>query len=283
MIGQAERIIELSKLNTGSGSAGKRNIISFTSGKGGTGKTVLSVNTAYALSKQGKKVLLVDLDSNLSNINILLNVYAENTIANFLEGKKLFSDLIYEHDSNLHVIFGDSGNTEYPKPRIDLIKFIFVQISKIQNDYDFVIIDSTAGIDEDVLTILKNSDLNIIVTTTEPTAVMDAYVVLKFLKKNNILSSSKILVNKCFDNSDADSAEENLKQASIHFLKQEVSFLGKVGFDTDVNKSIINQNILVKENPDNKTSKQIYSLSAQLEKLIQVVNNSQSAKVTFSK
>jgi flagellar biosynthesis protein FlhG len=163
MIGQAERIIELSKLNPGYISGEKSNIISFTSGKGGTGKTVLSVNTAYSLSKQGKKVLLVDLDSNLSNINILLNVYTENTITNFLEGKKLFSDLIYEHDSNLHVIFGDSGNTEYPKPRIDLIKFIFAQISKIQNDYDFVIIDSAAGIDEDVLTILKNSDLNIIV------------------------------------------------------------------------------------------------------------------------
>jgi MinD-like ATPase involved in chromosome partitioning or flagellar assembly len=111
---------------------------------------------------------------------------------------------------------------------------------------------------------------------------MDAYVVLKFLKKKNILSSSRILINKYFDSTDADVAEENLKQASFHFLKEKIEFLGKVEFDVAVNKSIINQNILVKELPENKTANQIFKLSERLEKLIQVVNNSQPEKVTSS-
>ena len=275
MLGQAERIIELSRLNAKAKLSERKNIISFTSGKGGTGKTVLSVNSAYTLAKQNKKVLLIDLDSNLSNINILLNVFAENTLNNFLSGQKLFSDLIYTHNENLHIIFGDSGNTEYPKPKKEIIDFIFTQVAKIQNDYDFIIIDASAGIDDDVLTILKNSDMNIIVTTTEPTAVMDAYVVMKILKQNNILESSQILINKCFDECDALTARENLKQAAFHFLKKEISILGLIDFDIEINKSIINQNIFVENHPKLKSAMQISAISSQFEKLIHVVNNSQ--------
>ena len=275
MLGQAERIIELSRLNAKAKLSERKNIISLTSGKGGTGKTVLSVNSAYTLAKQNKKVLLIDLDSNLSNINILLNVFAENTLNNFLSGQKLFSDLIYTHNENLHIIFGDSGNTEYPKPKKEIIDFIFTQVAKIQNDYDFIIIDASAGIDDDVLTILKNSDMNIIVTTTEPTAVMDAYVVMKILKQNNILESSQILINKCFDECDALTARENLKQAAFHFLKKEISILGLIDFDIEINKSIINQNIFVENHPKLKSAMQISAISSQFEKLIHVVNNSQ--------
>lgn len=275
MLGQAERIIELSKLSTKAASHERNNIISFTSGKGGTGKTVISVNTAYALAKQNNKVLLIDLDSNLSNINILLNVFAENTLNNFLSGQKLFSDLIYSHNENLDVIFGDSGNAEYPKPKKEIIDFIFNQLSKIQNEYDYIIIDASAGIDDDVLTILKNSDINIIVTTTEPTAVMDAYVVMKILKQNNILESSQILINKCFEESDALTARENLKQAAFHFLKKEISILGLINFEIEINKSIINQNIFVDNHPKLKSAIQISSIAGRFKKLIHVVNNSQ--------
>ena len=275
MLGQAERIIELSRLNAKAKIRERKNIISFTSGKGGTGKTVLSVNTAYTLAKQNKKVLLIDLDSNLSNINILLNVFAENTLNNFLSGQKLFSDLIYTHNENLHIIFGDSGNAEYPKPKKEIIDFIFTQVAKIQNDYDYVIIDASAGIDDDVMTILKNSDINIIVTTTEPTAVMDAYVVMKILKQNNILESSQLLINKCFDESDALTARENLKQAAFHFLKEKISILGLIDFDIEINKSIINQNIFVENHPQSKSAIQISTITSQFEKLIHVVNNSQ--------
>ena len=275
MLGQAERIIELSRLNAKAKIHKQKNIFSFTSGKGGTGKTVLSVNTAYTLAKQNKKVLLIDLDSNLSNINILLNVFAENTLNNFLSGQKLFSDLIYTHNENLHIIFGDSGNAEYPKPKKEIIDFIFTQVAKIQNDYDYVIIDASAGIDDDVMTILKNSDINIIVTTTEPTAVMDAYVVMKILKQNNILESSQLLINKCFDESDALTARENLKQAAFHFLKEKISILGLIDFDIEINKSIINQNIFVENHPQSKSAIQISTITSQFEKLIHVVNNSQ--------
>jgi flagellar biosynthesis protein FlhG len=277
MLGQAERLYNLSRLKTKEKTAVRKNIVSFTSGKGGTGKTVLAVNTAYALSKQNKKVLLIDLDSNLSNINILLNVYAENTLNNFLSGSKLFPELIYKHNENLHIIFGDSGNAEYPKPRNEIIAFIITQLKKIQSNYDYVIIDSSAGIDEDVLTILKNSDLNIVVTTTEPTAVMDAYVVLKILKRNNILNNSRILINKCFNELEATAAKENLKQAAFHFLKEEILFLGLIDFDIAVNRSIIDQNILLEQHPELRTSAQIEAIASGFEKLIHVVNNSQPA------
>lgn len=277
MIAQIDRVIELKKLNLKNQSRHKSRIFSFASGKGGTGKTVLALNLAFALSKQNKKVLLVDLDSNLSNVDIMLNIIAQKTIGDFYTSRKLLDDLITEYEPNLHIIFGDSGQVEYPLPKVELVKYFFSQMEKIEEKYDYIFLDTAAGANENLLNLLSASDYVVMVTNPEPTAVMDAYVVLKFLKTKECKAEKFVIVNKINEKQEGENTFNNLLTATSHFLNEELTFLGSVVFSQDINKSIVAQQLLLKKSPDSKASKQIIQLSKKFVEIAQVANIHQPA------
>jgi flagellar biosynthesis protein FlhG len=272
MIAQIDRVIELQKLSGKKSGRGNCKIFSFASGKGGTGKTVLALNLAYALSQQGKKVLLVDLDSNLSNVDIMLNFIAQKTIGDFYTSKQLLTDLITEYEPNLHIIFGDSGQVEYPLPKVELVKYFFTQMSKIEENYDYIFLDTAAGANENLLNLLSSSDYVVMVTNPEPTAVMDAYVVLKFLKSRDCKAEKLVIVNKTMDKKDGEVTFQNLLTATGHFLNETVKFMGAVSFSSEITKSIMAQNLLLKNSPAGKVSKQIFNLSKKFTEIAQMAN-----------
>jgi len=272
MIAQIDRVIELQKLSGKKSGRGNCKIFSFASGKGGTGKTVLALNLAYALSQQGKKVLLVDLDSNLSNVDIMLNFIAQKTIGDFYTSRQLLTDLITEYEPNLHIIFGDSGQVEYPLPKVELVKYFFTQMSKIEENYDYIFLDTAAGANENLINLLSSSDYVVMVTNPEPTAVMDAYVVLKFLKSRDCKAEKLVIVNKTMDKKDGEVTFQNLLTATGHFLNETVKFLGAVPFSSEITKSIMAQNLLLKNSPAGRVSKQIFNLSKKFTEIAQMAN-----------
>lgn len=276
-VGQAERLIELRRLEkkqkngTDSGSAGirkKNKIVAFSSGKGGTGKTFLSLNISYALSLREKKVLFIDLDTNLSNAHIMLNTVPSKTIDNFVNKSSCLKDLISIREmpefKNLHFIFGDSGRLDYSKLTQSVIEKFFDELQELKNDYDFIILDMSSGAGEEMLNIISKADINLIVTTPEPTSVMDSYVILKFLKAKDYKGSKSIILNKCADLQEGVTAYKNLSSASNHFLKDEIALLGLVENSGTATQSIINQNLLLFSYPDLKISAQINELSRRL-------------------
>lgn len=277
---QVTRLIELRKLEERTKINPLSKIISIVSGKGGTGKSFFALNIAYQLSRLGKNVLLVDLDFNFPNLNLLLNHVAENTIIDFLNRRKLLRELIFRYSENLSIIFGDSGSADNPKVTIDSIEYFFIQLNKIAPQYDFIILDSSAGIDEITLNQLKKSDYNIVIATPEPTAVMDAYVLLKFIYEYTDVTKNYIVFNKSESKEDSDSAFQNLSTALRHFLKSEVSLLGVIGYDRIVYKSIMEQVILVKSYPNSKSALEINELVIRLLKITQVANNNQTLRFT---
>lgn len=272
MLGQAERLIELKNMNSGQTRKDKSKVIAFTSGKGGTGKTFVSLNLAYAFSRQNKKILFIDLDSNLSNANIMINVVATKTIYSYFTGKSLLADTITEYEQNLHFIFGDSGKADYPLNKPEQINRLFQQIHLIEKDYDFVFIDTGAGANEEIVSILLNSDINIIITSPEPTAVMDAYVILKLLNTGNYAGSKSVLVNKCSNFADGESTFNNLAAAAGHFLKEKLNLLGTLDYDSSVGKAIINQELFLKKEPRSKIAAQLLVLSKSLQEFIHMAN-----------
>lgn len=272
---QASRLIQLLQLEKKDLTSSNAKVISICSGKGGTGKTFFAANFAFALSNLGKKILLIDFDLNLSNLNIILNQTTENSISEFFEQRKSLEELIFKYSKSLHLIFGDSGKEYFPRISKEIIDYFFISINKISTNYDFIIVDSSAGASDVTIQQLLNSDYNIIVTSSEPTAVMDAYVLIKLLKAENSSSIKLIVINKASDVEEGKNSFNNIFIACKHFLEEEPIHLGTISFDYSAHQSIVNQQLLVEHDKEAKSSDEIKTISKNFIEFVQVANNNQ--------
>lgn len=274
MIGQIDRIRELEKLNIAEKNYGLSKIAAVTSGKGGTGKTFFAANFAFQFARS-KKVLLIDMDFNLSNIHLLFNVNPLKTLNSYFESKSLFGEIISKYNSNLDIIFGDAGIITDSRPTIYQIERMFEELNKLSTKYDLIVIDLGAGVSEENLFVLSKSQTKIIVTNPEPTALMDAYVVIKLLKNNKSNDSIYIAINRCADDSEGKQSYNNLKSAVDHFLKVSINFLAEIPESTEVRKSIIDQKLFAEQNKSNSVINSFNASVSKINKIRQVLNINQ--------
>lgn len=273
---QISRLLEIKRLERNERKNIEPKIISVCSGKGGTGKTFLSLNFGYKLSRLNKKVLIVDLDFNLSNLHLLLNQTSENPISNLFLQKSSFEELIFRYTENFHLIFGDSGSSDFPKMNNDLLEYFFIHLDYISQFYDYIILDSSAGANELTIYQLTRSDVNLIVASPEPTAVMDAYVLIKLITENIDNAKNLIVINKADNKEEGELAFQNLSTAVKHFLKTDIILLGIVGYDRLVYKSIVEQELLADSYPNSVAALEIDELAHRFLKIAQVANSNQS-------
>ena len=276
MNNQAARLVELLKLDKNQIPENGNKIVSICSGKGGTGKSFFAANLAFLLSQKRKKVLLIDFDLNFSNINILLNHTVKKNISNFFYQTESLEELVVNYNENLDLIFGASGENEMPKLSNDLLDYFFAMLNKIAFKYDFIILDSSAGANDFTVKQLLNSNINIVLLSPEPTAVMDAYVVIKLLKENGYSGHKLAVVNKTMSANDANDAFNNLSVASKHFLNEGVEFLGEISFGKEVHQSIINQELLATSDQNSIQIAQISGCADRLIKYAQMANSNHS-------
>ncbi len=267
MSGQASRIIQLSRMAGNRDKLSLQKIISVCSGKGGTGKSFFAANFAYALSRSGRKILLIDFDLNFSNMNIMLNRTTNCFLSGFFEKKKSLEELVVGYSSNLDLIFGDSGKEDHPHMNKDGLDYFFVSLSRLADRYDYIILDSAAGADELTLYQLTKSSFNILVTSPEPTAIMDAYVVVKLLKYEESSAKNFVVVNKCSDAAEGKYSFNNLAMASEHFLGVKPDLLGWVTFDAAVHQSILNQELYLSNTSKSKTAEEIFLIVKRFESI----------------
>ena len=187
---QASKLVSLAKQIE---SNSKTKIISITSGKGGVGKSTLTANFAYILAKKGKKVLVLDADIGLANLQVLFNVKPKKTLHDYLEGKEKLANIILDTGyTNVSLIAGGSGY-EYASNNSGVIFERLIDEILYLNKFDILLIDTGAGLNEYVQEFLLLSHTILAVTTTDPTALTDLYALLKMLS----LKKDKLFI--CFN------------------------------------------------------------------------------------
>jgi flagellar biosynthesis protein FlhG len=195
--------------------------IVITSGKGGVGKTSLSVSLAIALAEDGKSVTLVDADLGLANINVILGIIPKYNLYHVIKGKKRLKDIIIEVPEGIKIIAGASGfhqlaNLEQ-KQRDEFIE----AMNELASD-DYLIIDTGAGISQNVLSFVLAADEVIVVTTPEPTAITDAYGIIKAIASQTTEKNIKLIVNKAQSVSEGKRVAQRVINIAGQFLNIKV-------------------------------------------------------------
>jgi len=240
-------------------------IITITSGKGGVGKTSISLNLSLALSAEGFKVCLLDADLGLANVSILTGIYPEKNLESVIEGQFSLNEIVIKDYQGIDIIPGSSGIqkiTNLTPAQTDILINEFLDFE----NYDYFIFDTSAGIAPQVVSFCMASHEIILVVTCEPTSLTDAYSMLKVLSKHGYDCPVKIVLNQVKSGKIAKKAYVQLKETVHRFLPIKVEFLGVVISDKNVQIAVISQTPFFLAFPDTIASKCIKSIA---EKLIQ--------------
>jgi flagellar biosynthesis protein FlhG len=233
---------------------GVTRVLSFTSGKGGVGKTHTVINLATALTQQGASVLILDADMGLANVDVLLGLKVKRTLHDVLKGQCSLDDSIVESPLGISVIPAASGIDEVHALRGEEKMFLLEEIERVAHRFDYLLIDTPAGIGSDVMYFNSAAAEVVCVITGEPTSLTDTYALIKVLNARYGEKSISVLVNNVAAEEDALSAFGKLAGAVEKFLQIDVRFLGWVPSDAAVRDSVMAQRAVVSEYPSSRVS-----------------------------
>ncbi|MBO4395873.1 MAG: MinD/ParA family protein [Eubacterium sp.] len=243
-------------------------VITVTSGKGGVGKTSVSVNLAIALSRLGKRVVILDADFGLANIEIMLGIRPQFNLADLMFRGKSMRDIITYGPEKIGFISGGSGINEMANLNKTQIVDLVQKMSELDQLADIIIVDTGAGIGNSVLEFVAASEEVLLVATPEPTSITDAYALLKSLNRNSTYQKTQTVVeliaNQVRGNKDADELHEKLGVVVNKFLNIDIEFLGAIPYDDNVSKAILRQEPVVLSAPNSAAAKAIMEIAAHI-------------------
>jgi len=228
--------------------------IAVTSGKGGVGKSTVALNLAIGLCDIGQKVLLVDADSNLGNLDVLLGIAPRHRLGQVLHGRVDIEDALVSPYENLKILPGSSGDTDYPE-MTTIVQDRFLQnLFSLEEHFDFLLIDTSAGLSRETIKYSLESDEAIVVTSIEPTSVMDSYAVIKTISISRPTERISVLMNASQVPSQADETVQKLRMAVDHFLKRDIGYLGSIPYDANMRHAVLAQEPVMKRYPTSAAS-----------------------------
>lgn len=238
-----------------------------TSGKGGVGKTCLAVNLAFALARQGRRVLLVDGDLGLANVDVLLDLEVRVTIWDILDrGVEPEAALVSVHPG-LEVLPASSGVPEMANLGPNDQSLLKEVLQGLAAPFQYVILDTAAGLGPAVLWFNTLSDFSLMVTTPDPTALTDAYALVKVLSQSYPCCRFEVVLNGIQDETEARLTFDTLAAAADRFLGLRLNFLGAVPEDPAVREAVRKQVPFLQLAPQSKAARAVINLAARLEEL----------------
>lgn len=236
-------------------------IIAIASGKGGVGKTNITVNLGLALQELGKRVLLLDADLGMANIDILLGMTPKYNLSHVMKGKCRFEEALLEGPDGIHILPGTSGVE-------DLINISSLEVarlmgasSKIEENYDIVLIDIGAGVHSSVVNFIMACDEVIVVLTPEPTAIMDAYSLIKILSNHKYEKNINLLINQVNSRQEGNSVASRMQRVIKEYLSIDINILGDIPYDANVRQAIKEQGAFINLYPKSKAGKALKEIA----------------------
>lgn len=257
---QAQSLREAVFKNYSDNNINNAKIFCVSSGKGGVGKSNFTTNIAVELANRGNKVLIIDADLGLANIEILFGVSSRRNFFDLINYNLNIRDIIVPIDDNLKLISGGSGILELANVDDKKLSQVLDTLSDLNNIADYIIIDTGAGISNVVTAFSQIAQEVIVITTCEPTSIADAYALIKILVQKNPQKMVNIVVNKADSKTEAQKVFENINSVSSKFIKKDLNYLGYIYNDAAVPNSVKIQRAFIDMKPSSKASKCIYSI-----------------------
>lgn len=229
-------------------------VIAVTSGKGGVGKTNIVVNLAAALVLRNKKVLILDADFGLANVDVLLGLAPKFHLGHFLWGEKCLKDLVVTGPKGIAVIPAAPGIQVLTPLKGTKTRKLIQELKEIIKEYDFLLIDTATGISDNVTRFLVASQKIVVVCTPDPTAVVDAYAVIKIVLQMDSARRLELVVNGVTSSLEGEQVFQQIAKVTKRFLARELIYLGYISQDDLISRSVREQRIAVLEFPFSRAS-----------------------------
>jgi flagellar biosynthesis protein FlhG len=239
----------------------RRRVVAVTSGKGGVGKTNIVTNLALALSRQGVRVLVLDGDLGLANVDLLLGIAPQFDLQDAILGGRPIEDIVLDGPDGIRLIPASSGVEELANLDDYRTEVLFRSLANLEREVDIILIDTPSGIGSQTTSLAQVADEILVVTTPEPTAFSDAYAMIKVLSKRQLKCVPSLVVNQVNSEEEAIEVSRRVRSVAKRFLNLDVPYWGYILADESVPKSVIRQEPFVSTYPYSPASSCIYQLA----------------------
>lgn len=239
-------------------------VIAITSGKGGVGKSNLVVNLAVELSRRGWRVAIFDADLGLANAEVLLGIVPEYTLYDYLFNGKAIEEIVTDSPQGVKVISGGSGMVELANLDTAASKRLGQGLEELDRLFDFVLVDTGAGISKTVLGFVAAANEVIVVLTPEPTSLTDGYGLIKVLSKYNVHQEIMVVVNRVTNEREAQRTFHSMESTTNQFLQVNLKNLGFIPEDKAVVKGVKTQKPYITLSPSASASKNLAQIASRL-------------------
>ena len=245
-------------------------ITAITSGKGGVGKTFVAANLAAALARRGRRVLVLDADLGLANLDVVLNLFPKITLHDVFTGKATLAEATLPAPGGFHVLLAGSGMVEYSRMTPEVREQLQNVISEVAPKYDHLLLDTGAGISDVVLYTISLADDALVVVTPEPTSMTDAYATIKVLATTQGRRELRILVNQVRRPGEGRAVRQQLQAVVDRYVNPgldgavRLSLVGEVPTDSAVREAVLKRQLLLEALPGAPAAVAVAAAAAQL-------------------